>query len=531
MESKRPYVNECIARGVLPGNELLARPVLLDSIGYLPDEVVVLTPDIAGLIQKKHAVNWLQLDRLRALYEHGRPSGYLAYIQCFGEDTHSIEAEPERNKPSETPDYYTNVNILSSYDKPPRNFEESDFVRYFNQRYHMLERILRSRPELQGVISISRVLKKTEKEHVSIIGMVIERSETKNGNIMITLEDPTGRINVIVNKTKSELYPAAKDIVPDEVIGVTGVCGTRIIFTNTILWPDVPYDRTLKKAPDDVYAIFLSDIHVGSNNFLMKEFMRFIKWINCKSGTPEQREIASKVRYIFMVGDLVDGIGIYPDQDKELTIKDIYEQYAEFARLTDMIPHYIKVIVCPGNHDALRLSEPQPKLDPDFAKPVYQLPHVVVVSNPSLINIHSRGDFDGINILLYHGYSFDHYVRSVDSIRNADPTNRKNCGYHRADLIMKFLLKRRHLAPTHESTLHIPDTETDPLVITTLPDIFVTGHIHYALVANYRCITMISGSCWQSCTSFQEKMGHEPEPARVPVINLKTRQARILQFG
>ncbi len=41
---------------------------------------------------------------------------------------------------------------------------------------------------------------------------------------------------------------------------------------------------------------------------------------------------------------------------------------------------------------------------------------------------------------------------------------------------------------------------------------------------------MISGSCWQAKTDFQEKLGHEPEPGRVPIVNLKTRAVKILDF-
>jgi DNA polymerase II small subunit len=95
---------------------------------------------------------------------------------------------------------------------------------------------------------------------------------------------------------------------------------------------------------------------------------------------------------------------------------------------------------------------------------------------------------------------------------------------------MKFLLKRRHLAPTHTSTLYIPDTKEDPLVIHKVPDFFITGHIHKSIAANYKNITLISGSCWQSKTDFQEKVGHNPEPGRVPMVNLKTREIKILKF-
>jgi DNA polymerase II small subunit len=151
------------------------------------------------------------------------------------------------------------------------------------------------------------------------------------------------------------------------------------------------------------------------------------------------------------------------------------------------------------------------------------MPNVTMLSNPSYVNIHSSDSFSGFDVLLYHGYSFDYYVANVDMIRNQG-------GYDRADLIMRFLLKRRHLAPTHKSTLYIPDTQKDPLVIDKIPDFFVTGHIHKCSVSTYRNVTLISGSCWQSKTAFQEKVGHNPEPCRVPLVNLKTRAIKILRF-
>ena len=264
-------------------------------------------------------------------------------------------------------------------------------------------------------------------------------------------------------------------------------------------------------------------MHVGSNNFLPEAFDKFLAWINQNVGSDAQKEIASKVQYIFIVGDLVDGCSIYPDQDKELTIKDIYAQYVECARLLSQIPSRISLVLCPGNHDAMRIAEPQPPLYPDFTQPIYDLPNVISVSNPSLINIHSSEHFSGFDVLLYHGYSFDYYVANVDSIRNKG-------GYDRADLIMKFLLKRRHLAPTHTSNLYVPDITQDPLVISKIPDFFATGHIHKSIASNYKNITLISGSCWQSKTDFQEKVGHNPEPGRVPIVNLKTRDIKILKF-
>jgi len=256
---------------------------------------------------------------------------------------------------------------------------------------------------------------------------------------------------------------------------------------------------------------------------LPEQFNNFIKWINGEFGNEMQKEISKKVKYIFIAGDLIDGLGIYPGQESELNIKDIYKQYEECANLLKKIPSNISIIICPGNHDAMRLSEPQPPLYEDFAQPMFGLTNVFLVSNPSLINIHSSGDFPGFDVLIYHGYSFDYYVANIDSIRNQG-------GYDRADLIMKFLLKKRHLAPAYSSTLYMLGKDKDPLVIERIPDFFVTGHIHKTSVSNYRNITLICGSCWQSKTPFQEKVGHHPEPCRVPVVNLKTRKVKILKF-
>ena len=171
----------------------------------------------------------------------------------------------------------------------------------------------------------------------------------------------------------------------------------------------------------------------------------------------------------------------------------------------------------------MRIAEPQPAFYKDFSKAIWELNNITLVTNPALVNIHASDDFAGFNVLLYHGYSFDYFAANVESIRSSG-------GYDRADLIMKFLLQRRHLAPSHSSTLYLPDRRKDMLVIEQVPDIFATGHIHKSAVQNYKNITMICGSCWQTKSAFQEKVGHNPEPGRVPLVNLRTRQVKILRF-
>jgi DNA polymerase II small subunit/DNA polymerase delta subunit B len=71
----------------------------------------------------------------------------------------------------------------------------------------------------------------------------------------------------------------------------------------------------------------------------------------------------------------------------------------------------------------------------------------------------------------------------------------------------------------------------DPLVIETVPDIIATGDLHKPEVSTYNNILLVASSCWQSKTPFEEKVGNNPDPCKVPVFNLKTREVKILDFS
>ena len=417
------------------------------------------------------------------------------------------------------------VKIINSFEKISNKLEVNDFVMHYNKRYEKLRNILQSRTELLAPLSIIRLLSKKDKESVSTIGIVFEKRYTKNNNLILTIEDNTGSIPILINNSKKELFEKCKDIVLDEVIGVKGVNGDKIIFVDELFFPDIPQNVKLKKSENEEYLVILSDLHIGSELFLESEFLKFIDWLNVKSGTKEQKEISKKVKYIIIAGDLVDGVGIYPNQDDEQNIPDIKLQYRRFIELTKLIRQDIEIIICPGNHDAVRIAEPQPVIEREFINELYDMENVTLVSNPAYINLSKSERFEGFDVLLYHGYSYDSYSENVESIRFSGETISD-----RTNLVMKFLLQKRHLAPTHGSTLFIPDKEEDNLIINSVPDFFVSGHIHKSNITQYGKVTKIAGSCWQSITPFQLKVGHKPEPGRVPIINLKTRESKILKF-
>ncbi len=518
LEAKR-RVNELLNKGFFISPELI--PKIEQHIAELEfilknkssiKAPLVIDENTLGLIKKKGIkCDWLEIEKLKAESELKKDRAELDKVLKNVTQPRAVSG--------------FNVEIIKSFVDVSSDRKVEDFVGYFNSRYKLISSMLLNRPELNNQISIGRLKNKYDREQVSIIGLVREIAYTANNNIILTLEDPTGSINVIVTKKDNSLFAQASSITLDEVIGVNGKTGRSVVFASQIIWPDIP-NIDIKRAQNEEYAIVLSDLHTGSKLFLEKEFLRFLRWINGELGNETQKRIANLTKYIFIAGDLVDGVGVYPEQFNELSIKDIYAQYNACAELLSRIPKDKAVIVCPGNHDALRLAEPQPPLNPELAKKLYSIPNIIMVSNPALVNIAKTNSFPGFNVLMYHGYSFDYYVSNIEQIRN-------NGGYDKPEIIMQYMLKRRHLAPSHGSTLYVPYSDKDPLVIENVPDFFVTGHIHKSSIYNIpsKNVTLICGSCWQAKTSFQEKVGHEPEPCRVPIINLKTRKMKLLKFG
>jgi DNA polymerase II small subunit/DNA polymerase delta subunit B len=145
--------------------------------------------------------------------------------------------------------------------------------------------------------------------------------------------------------------------------------------------------------------------------------------------------------------------------------------------------------------------------------------NVHLVSNPAIVEI--GGVF---RVLMYHGASMNSFINEILEIKASG-------GHLNPTKIVREMLKRRHLAPLHGSVDYIPCENGDLMVISDVPDIIATADQHRAEVGEYNNILMVASSCWQSMTPFEEKVGNIPNPCKVPVFNMKTRDIKIFDFS
>lgn len=387
-----------------------------------------------------------------------------------------------------------------------------DFVRLFNDRYAKMKKMFRERPSTRDFMTVSEALRSKKGDQVSVVGMITEKSESKKGNLILTVEDDTARIKVFFSGSK-ELDEQVKFIMLDEIIWIKGSLGDGIIFGKEFEFPDLPISREVHRSEVDLCSVHISDIHVGSNAFLEKSFLKFIKWLNVRMGSPAQRELASRVKYLVIAGDLVDGVGTYPNQEKDLKILDVYDQYDRLYELLSMVPDWIRIIMSPGNHDATRNGEPQLPVEKQYAEKLYALPNVDMVPNPSFF------EMNGVGTVIYHGTSIYDFVEGIPGIGHDKPVP-----------AMKEMLRKRHLAPVYGGKTPISPEDKDYLLIDSYPEIFHTGHIHVNGYGNYRGTSMINSGGWQAQTDYQKMRNIMPTPGRVPIFDLKTHKISIMGF-
>jgi DNA polymerase II small subunit len=226
------------------------------------------------------------------------------------------------------------------------------------------------------------------------------------------------------------------------------------------------------------------------------------------------RDVAAHVKYVLIAGDIVDGVGVYPNQAKELLIRDVHRQYKFASKLIRQIPDYIEVVVTPGNHDAARNALPQPAIANKFLETLQENRQIHSLGDPCLVSLH------GVEVLMYHGRSLDDIIATVPGLNHEHP-----------ERAMRLLLQSRHLAPLYGGKTMLSPENRDFLTIEKVPDIFHAGHIHVLGCCNHRGVLVVNSGGWQEQTEYMQKLGLVPTPGEVPVVNLQTFETNVFSFN
>ncbi|MFB6184558.1 MAG: DNA-directed DNA polymerase II small subunit [Haloarculaceae archaeon] len=379
-----------------------------------------------------------------------------------------------------------------------------DFVAVFRDRYERLSKQLRGRVNHRPTDALASMPPGSD---AAIVGMVSDVRSTASGHWLVELEDTNGTFPCLVMKDK-DIAGLVDELLYDEVIAVEGTLSDdgAILFVDAMHFPDVPRTYQPSTADRHVEAALISDVHVGSQEFRADAWHRFADWLHT--------EEATAVEYLLIAGDMVEGVGVYPDQDEELDIVDIYEQYEAFAEYLKEVPGDMDIVMIPGNHDAVRLAEPQPGFDEDLRE-IMAVHDARVVSNPSTVTV------EGVSVLMYHGVSLDEVIAELPD---------EKATYDDPHEPMYHLLKKRHVAPQFGGHTRLAPEEKDYLVIDEVPDVFHTGHVHKLGYGKYHNVLAINSGCWQAQTAFQKSVNIDPDVGYAPIVDLQTLELTLRKF-
>ncbi|MHA2142316.1 MAG: DNA-directed DNA polymerase II small subunit [Candidatus Thorarchaeota archaeon] len=454
-------------------------------------------------------------------------------------ENHAAIDTPELRDSESVTEATWSIRILKSPDKDSVGSEGTvdDFLALFDDRYNRIKKIYAGRMDTRGALSPAaarnrRTDSKRYKElqrqghrgrrppSLVVIGIVRDKRTSQSGNIILDIEDSEGSIICVVPTSMKaqngqKLAEKANAILLDEIVCVSGyVDQDGKMIADDVIFPDIPMVRESGRAQREVYAAFISDLHCGSNEFLEDEFDRFIRWLSGRDVDNSEKHMIERTEYLFIAGDLVDGIGVYPEQRGDLAIPSIYDQYALLASKLRDLPDRIKILCIPGNHDACRQALPRPPIPEEFASSLYDLgDQIIMLGDPCQVMV------EGVNLMLTHGDSLDDLVTNIPS-----------ASYKKPAIPMKSLLEKRHLAPLFGGKTELAPLHRDWMVIDTPPDVVHFGHAHHNAVSIHRRVRIINSGTFQAQTDFMRKQGIVPTPGIVTFLNLSTGAPEVKLF-
>jgi DNA polymerase II small subunit len=126
----------------------------------------------------------------------------------------------------------------------------------------------------------------------------------------------------------------------DEVIGLVCEAGGDGIVVSNIIWPDIPLKRDVTQAKEDVFCLFISDLHMDSEKFNHESYKKFLSWLN---------QVKYDNFYIFVLGgvsskisDMKDFFSKLPEKSERIFLRGEDDpEFSDMLNITD--PSLIKI--------------------------------------------------------------------------------------------------------------------------------------------------------------------------------------------
>ena len=403
--------------------------------------------------------------------------------------------------------------------KLPQEPNIKAFREMFIQRYHQLSQMIKKNIS-PDITILNRNLQKNKIPHTRVgvlIGMVQDTGVLHTNRFVINLEDPlTGKTTKCVIVQDPPSFPGYRNIIRDTVVGIIGVLPKNFIEGElTALWGrDIirPSFRNHHFKPRDTYSkvLCISDIHFGSKKFANNLFSRLIAFLNKEIQVEDTFLNPETIDTIIVAGDLIDGIK-HTQNDIQIDNKSSLENlYQDISVLFKKIPSRINIIIIPGEKDASQMVIPQPPIDKKVGRSLYSLSNVQNHGNPLRMTI------NGMRFLIFHGQGYEQIFK-----------DRLKLESHEMIKGMQELLEYRHLFPEYGPFYPIAPYSDDYLVIDTIPDIIITGHLHKSNHSMYKGIRIVS------CGTFLRD-GKDNENLSslgvFPIIETKTGEIKMLDL-
>jgi len=412
------------------------------------------------------------------------------------DDIEKILGKPVTMETFDVSEIDCKVNVLSDSRLNENIVEGVDGYRaLFNSRFSKLMKIVNQRQDSSQIQKISHI--NSNNKTIKIAGFIMNRKIKKEGTEVV-IDDDTGKLTLYA--ADESIGKRLSEMLLDQLVIADIISNKRGRFLiKSVYSPDMP-DRVVNISKKNAYVVFTSDLHIGSNKFLVNSFERFLRWMSGQSG---DLDIVRRIVCLVIAGDLIDGGRTLSSFGEDSTQQNVFSQYETLYNYLNVLRKNIKIIIIPGEHDVTREALPQPPIPRRFIGKLHDMENVRVLGNPSQFTV------NGVNIISFHGNSLDDVVAMVPGLSISRPAQ-----------AMRVLLRARHLAPYYGGTTQIAPEVEDKLVIDQVPDVLHAGHLHVVDLESYRGSVLINSGTWQGQTTHQETVGINPTPGILPIMNL-----------